>query len=167
MAQHKGVTVIKTGFESHSENSIFSFFRSGIEGKCGVKFNHSTHHASRIQELLIIASSLQYSMRDAQRQYIHSSIETSNPSKTWKFPQSLGIGRQPSTISNFQPLLFSWIARKNLILPTIIYSLPIPSYPSFHYVLVNCSEIQFHILAIKSNATGNDGIDHINDCPNS
>nr|XP_026500143.1 uncharacterized protein LOC113403771 [Vanessa tameamea] len=36
--------------------------------------------------------------RDAQRKYIQDKIENSNSSQTWKFLQSLGIGRQASRI---------------------------------------------------------------------
>ena len=132
--------------------------------KCKYKLNPSDINLTKYKHLRNRCSKV---CRDAQRQYIHSSIENSKPSKIWKFLQTLGIGRQPSTISHnldldalngFFASTIPMDSREKLNSLNHLLSLPVPGYPSFHFTPVNHSDIKFHIFSIKSDATGSDGI---------
>ena len=51
---HRGISITVNatgcGFDSHSKNLIFIFFRSGVEAKPGVQFCYTTCNAFRVQQ---------------------------------------------------------------------------------------------------------------------
>lgn len=105
--------------------------------------------------------------RDAQRKYIHDSIENNNSLKTWKFLSSLGIGKQRNqTINNinidalnkhFTSVTLMDLKTKDDTL-TCIRASTTPDFPSFRFDSLTPNEVKKHILAIKSDAIGSDGI---------
>lgn len=105
--------------------------------------------------------------RDAQREFIHSSLQNNNPRQTWQFLKTLGFGRQKGCISKHLDIdalnkSFSSTSKidTQVKLSTINYlsSLPIPEYASFKFDPISPVEVKKHINAIRTEAVGSDGI---------
>lgn len=128
------------------------------------KHNPSTENLIKYKRLRNRCSRI---CRDAQRLYIHNTIKNSNSSQTWKFLQSLGIGRQPcpinpnldlNALNGFFATTIPMDIKEKIKTLSILRSLPIPNNPPFQFSTMALSDIRAHILAIKSNAMGSDGI---------
>ena len=109
--------------------------------------------------------------RDARRNYILSSINYSNPAKTWSFLNAMGIGgrRTNNTASlNYCTDLDSlnrFFSTVNLIDNSTkmktLHSLSLLSNSStnpFLFSPISTAEVRKHVLSIKSDATGSDNI---------
>ena len=109
--------------------------------------------------------------RDARRNFILSSIDNSNPAKTWKFLNAMGIGgrraNDSATLNNCTDLdsLNTFFTTVNVLANSTkaktLYSLSLQSNPAikpFLFSPVSLSEVRKHVLSIKSDATGFDNI---------
>ncbi|CAH2218131.1 jg1083 [Pararge aegeria aegeria] len=104
--------------------------------------------------------------RDAQRNYIHSSVDGKSTLKVWKFLETLGIGRRQKSVPDSVDIdalnrhfsnVTTSISRKTETLASIS-SRSKPHFPLFQFSVVSPGEIIKHINAVKSDALGNDGI---------
>ncbi|KAJ0175142.1 hypothetical protein K1T71_009283 [Dendrolimus kikuchii] len=104
--------------------------------------------------------------RNAQRRYIHSSVENDNPAKVWKFLKSLGVGKS-SHVSNSNNLninlLNQHFATSSDFSPTIksktlkvICSLPTPQHSPFVLSQFTDCDVVRAVKSITSNAVGSD-----------
>ncbi|KAJ0171968.1 hypothetical protein K1T71_012731 [Dendrolimus kikuchii] len=106
--------------------------------------------------------------RDAQRRYIHESVEKDNPSKVWKFLKSLGVGKsvQNPVPNNFDidslnqhftsTKYFDKITKSNTLKD--LSSIPTPLHPNFILSPLSECDVKIAIKSISSNAVGSDGI---------
>ncbi|CAH2090128.1 unnamed protein product [Euphydryas editha] len=119
-----------------------------------LKYKKIRNHCSRV-------------CRDAQREYIQSSLENNNPRQMWKFLKSLGFGRQKGYTSkhiDIDALNKSFSSTTKIDtqakISTLDYlsSLPVPGHAAFKFENISPVEVKKHINAIKSEAAGSDGI---------
>lgn len=137
--------------------------RNAAKGK--YKLNPSEANRSKYKKLRNRCCRI---CRDAQREYIHSSVDDKNSSTTWRFLRSLGIGRQQ--YQNFSHGIDLESLNKHFTTTVTIdrqvkdstinsiRSLPNHHFPPFHFNQVSSNEILTHILAVRSDAIGSDGI---------
>ncbi len=106
--------------------------------------------------------------RDAKRRHIYNSIQNSNPSQTWQFLKSLGIGKvsndcTPTFDLNVLNTHFSKtpitldLSTKSATLNSLS-SLPRPTCNSFCFHPVTEEDIRKSIKSISSKAAGEDGL---------
>ncbi|CAH2230669.1 jg4221 [Pararge aegeria aegeria] len=136
--------------------------RNAAKGK--YKLNPSAANLIKYKKLRNQCSRL---CRDAQRKYIHSSVDQKNTGKTWQFLASLGVGRQRQHVSHATDLdglnkhfatTFSFDSLIKQSTLNHLRSLPVHGAPEFQFRTATAAEIKSHIFAIKSDAIGCDGI---------
>lgn len=106
--------------------------------------------------------------REAKRVFIHDTIKKSNPEQTWKFLKSLGMGKNTANGDIVLDLndLNTHFSKPPLVLDNVtksitlhnLASLPLPQCVSFQFKPVTECDINKHVFAISSPASGNDGI---------
>ncbi|CAH2092304.1 unnamed protein product [Euphydryas editha] len=105
--------------------------------------------------------------RDAQSNFIDNSIKNNSPARIWRFLESLGIGRQRSNLSSSIDLdaLNNHFAKVKSLdnrvkLDTLkhIRAAPLKVNTPFELQPVTSEDVRKHILSIKSDASGSDGI---------
>ncbi|KAJ0176040.1 hypothetical protein K1T71_008214 [Dendrolimus kikuchii] len=106
--------------------------------------------------------------RDAQRRYIHESVENDNPAKVWKFLRTLGVGKQAdcpiSKIFNIDDLNRHFTTTSDFDIVTKsdtlnkITSMPTPKHSPFLLSRFTDSDVEKATKSITSNAVGSDGI---------
>lgn len=124
-----------------------------------------------LQKYKILRNKCNRTCRDARRNYINSSINFSNPAKTWKFLNAMGIGgrrmRDTTILSNctdFESLNKHFTNVDLMDNSTKIQTLhslsllPNPATAPFLFTSITTEEIRKHVLAIKSDSTGSDNI---------
>ncbi|KAJ0181485.1 hypothetical protein K1T71_003570 [Dendrolimus kikuchii] len=106
--------------------------------------------------------------RDAQRRYIHESVESESPAKVWKFLRTLGVGKQTNSVIpkelNIDDLNrhfsatsdFDVVTKSNTL--NTLSGLPTPNYPPFLLSRFTDSDVKSAVKSITSNAVGSDGI---------
>lgn len=105
--------------------------------------------------------------RDAQRRHIYNSVLNSNTAKTWKFLESLGVGKSSrnSSINTDIDLLnkhfstsdtIDGIAKERTL--SILSSATTPDFPPFTFESFTERDVKKNILSISSNAVGADDI---------
>ena len=104
--------------------------------------------------------------RNAQRHYVHSSIENAEPAQVWKFLRSMGVGktRQNSIPKNLNIDLlnqhFSSSSNCNMTIKANtlkhLSSLPTPDYSQFVFSQFSTCDVKRSIVSITSNAVGSD-----------
>lgn len=106
--------------------------------------------------------------RDAQRHYIHKSVENGDPAKVWKFLRSLGVGKSRHNSNphdlDVNSLNQHFASSSNIDvndkLATILHlsSLPTPNHSPFVINQFAACDVKKSILSISSNAVGSDSV---------
>lgn len=79
-----------------------------VLAKSKYKSNNSDRNLNNYKQ---IRNQCNRACRDAQRRYIHKSVENGNPSKTWKFLRTLGIGKNRNITGNTQNINLNLICQ--------------------------------------------------------
>lgn len=104
--------------------------------------------------------------RDAQRQFVHASVDNKSSSEVWRFLQSLGIGRSKTEISQTTDLnvLNNHFSRSSIPNPDKDQTISLlktrikPNHPFFEFEQITSDDIKKHASTISSDAIGCDGI---------